>query len=236
MNDPAATSSARTLARRAYQRLRWDIVHGHLEAGSKLKLEALVQRYGIGMSPLREALARLAGDQLVKTEDQRGFWVAPLSLDELDDISRVRDLIETEALRLSIERGDQAWEADVRDAFAALSEVEREGQPQTQFQATVDTWEDRNRQFHYALISACGSPWLTKLQDLLYHQAERYRRVSLDTSHGKRFVHDEHEAIFEAAMSRNALRACRLTHDHLRRTYDEVRRAVAERETLAEAD
>lgn len=222
-------SSARTLARRAYHRLRRDIVHGRLAAGSKLKLEALSQSYEIGMSPLREALARLVGDQLVKTEDQRGFWVAPLSLAELDDISRVRNLIETEALRLSIERGGEAWEASVRAAFEALSEVESavDGHPRPLPQQTVDEWEERNRQFHYALISACDSPWLVKLQELLYHQAERYRRVSLSMSRSKRFVHEEHLAIFEAALERNALRACRLTHDHLMRTYDDVRRAVA---------
>jgi len=229
MNAQVAPSSARTLARRAYHRLRRDIVHGQLAAGSKLKLEALVQHYEIGMSPLREALARLVGDQLVKTEDQRGFWVAPLSLDELDDISRVRNLIETEALRLSIERGDAAWEHRLRAAFEALSEVEKdvtELAPQLP-QQTLDEWEERNHAFHTTLISACDSPWLIKLQELLYHQAERYRRVSLSASRGKRFVHDEHQAIYEAAMERNALRACRLTHDHLMRTYDEVRKALA---------
>lgn len=229
MNSQAPPSSARTLARRAYQHLRRDIVHGELAAGSKLKLEALVQRYEIGMSPLREALARLVGDQLVKTEDQRGFWVAPLSLDELDDVSRVRDLIETEALRLSIEAGDMAWEQRVREAFDALSRVEDGIATQTPRlpQEELDRWEERNQQFHYALISACDSPWLIKLQELLYHQAERYRRVSMRLSRGKRFVHDEHMEIFEAAMARNAVRACRLTHDHLRRTYDEVRKAMA---------
>ncbi len=229
MNAQVVPSSARTLARRAYHRLRRDIVHGQLAAGSKLKLEALVQHYEIGMSPLREALARLVGDQLVKTEDQRGFWVAPLSLDELDDISRVRDLIETEALRLSIERGDAEWERRLRASFDALSEVERdvtELAPDLP-QQVLDEWEERNHAFHYTLISACASPWLIKLQELLYHQAERYRRVSLSASRGKRFVHDEHQAIFEAAVDRNALRACRLTHDHLMRTYDEVRKAVA---------
>ena len=229
MNAQVAPSSARTLARRAYQRLRRDIVHGQLAAGSKLKLEALVQQYEIGMSPLREALARLVGDQLVKTEDQRGFWVAPLSLEELDDISRVRNLIETEALRLSIERGDDAWRQRLTAAFDALTEIEKdvtELAPQLP-QQTLDTWEERNHDFHTILISACDSPWLIKLQELLYHQAERYRRVSLSASRGKRFVHDEHQAIYEAAIDRNALRACRLTHDHLMRTYDEVRKAVA---------
>jgi DNA-binding GntR family transcriptional regulator len=101
----------RTLADQAYRRLRHDIVSGRLAAGSKLRLEGLVGDYEIGMSPLREALARLVGDLLVVSEGQRGFWVAPLSLDELDDVSRVRGLIETEALGLAIRHGDADWEA-----------------------------------------------------------------------------------------------------------------------------
>lgn len=225
------------MARRAYQRLRQDIVAGHLQPGSKLKLESLVQAYGIGMSPLREALARLAGDQLVKTEDQRGFWVAPLSLEELDDISRVRTLVETEALRLSIEKGGEDWEQDVRAAFEALARIELAlpGAQMPLAQDTLEQWEERNHAFHTALVSACGSQWLVRLQELLYQQAERYRRVSLSHSQGRRFVHDEHVAIFEAAVARNALRACRLTEDHLMRTYDAVRGALA-RKQAEEAD
>lgn len=228
MAKTSTTTSARTLARQAYQQIRQDIVNGELEAGSKLKLESLVQRYGIGMSPLREALARLVGDQLVKTEDQRGFWVAPLSLAELDDVSRVRVLVEAEALRLSIDNADDAWEEGVRSSFAALSEVElglpRSRQPIAQ--ETLELWEERNQAFHAALVANCHSPWLIRLQELLYHQAERYRRVSLSQSQGRRFVHDEHVVIFEAGMERNAVRACRLTEDHLMRTYDAVRSAL----------
>src|SRR3546814_20947830 len=108
------------------------------------------------MSPLREALARLVGDQLVNSLEQRGSWVAPLSLEELDDISRVRNLLETEALRLSIENGDDAWEQQVRNAFTALSEVEAElqvsGKPASQ--ELVDQWETHNHAFQPAMIAA----------------------------------------------------------------------------------
>lgn len=222
--------SPRTLAHQAYQRIRQDIVRGLLPASSKLKLETLVRQYAVGMSPLREALARLIGDQLVKTEDQRGFWVAPLSLEELDDISRVRNLVENEALSLSIQHADEAWESRLRQAFDNLSEVEASlsGTEQTLPSDVMDDWERRNQYFHQALIAACGSPWLLKLQDLLYHQADRYRRISLKSSRGKRFVHDEHVAIFNASIERNALKACRLNQEHLMRTYEEVRRAMAE--------
>lgn len=226
------TQMEKTLSSRAYQQLRSDIVNGRLEAGSKLRLEGLAQDYGIGMSPLREALARLMGDLLVVAEGQRGFWVAPLSLEELDDVSRVRALVETEALNMAIQRGDAAWEQKVRVAFDALAEVEL-NLPNTSDAlppGTFEEWELRNRGFHAALVSAAGSPMLNRLRELLYQQSERYRRVSINFSRGWRHVHDEHRAIFDATMQRNALRACRMIELHLSRTADEVRRAMVKLE------
>jgi GntR family carbon starvation induced transcriptional regulator len=218
----------KTLTDSAYRRLRSDIVTGRLLAGSKLKLEGLISEYRVGMSPLREALSRLIGDLLVVSEGQRGFWVASLSLEELDDVTHVRALIEAEALRLSIERGDAGWERGVTAAFDDLAKIERD-LPHTADlldPAVLDEWESRNRDFHSALASASGSPILIKLRDLLYRQSERYRRVSVNTSRGWRNVHDEHVAIYEAALARNALRACRMTELHLAKTAKEVRRAI----------
>lgn len=180
------------------------------------------------MSPLREALARLVGDLLVVTEGQRGFWVAPLSLDELDDVSRVRALIETEALSLAIQAGDDAWEEKIRHAFDALTEAERQlpngTDPLTS--ELFEAWEGCNRAFHAALVAGCGSPWLMRLRDMLYQQSERYRRVSLSASRNWRNVHDEHVAIYEAALARNALKACRMTEHHVARTAEAIRRAL----------
>ena len=221
--------TSRTLADTVYRMLRRDIVAGQLAPGAKLKLEGLVARYQTGMAPLREALARLTGDRLVITQNQRGFWVAPLSLEALDDVTRVRSLIETEALNLSIRNGTPAWEAAVRQSFAELAELERTLPHTSQMldQAVVDEWEVRNWSFHAALVAASGSPMLGRLRDMLYQQSERYRRISVDASRAWRNVHDEHVAIFEATMDRNALRACRMMDHHLARTATEVRKAMA---------
>jgi GntR family carbon starvation induced transcriptional regulator len=154
--------------------------------------------------------------------------VAPLSLDELDDVSRVRALIEAEALNAAIRNGDAQWEREVTAAFEALAAVE-EHLPHTSEAlppGQIEIWEARNRAFHAALVSAAGSPMLIKLRDLLYQQSERYRRVSLNVSRGWRNVHDEHRAIYDATMQRNALRACRMTELHLSRTAEEVRKAM----------
>lgn len=233
--DPGKTAEApgegsRTMADTTYRRLRHDIVAGTLPAGSKLKLEGLANDYAVGMSPLREALTRLMGDLLVVSEGQRGFWVAPLSLAELDDVSRVRALIEIEALNLAIQHGDATWEAAVQRAFEALTAIESR-LPQTADALSpplLEEWERCNRAFHAALVSASGSPMLIKLRDLLYQQSERYRRVSLNVSRRWRNVHDEHAAIFDAAIQRNTLKAARMTELHLARTAEEVRRAMQE--------
>jgi GntR family transcriptional regulator, carbon starvation induced regulator len=223
-----AVAAAKTVVDQVYRSMRESILNGELVAGSKLKLETLVADFGAGMSTVREALVKLAGERLVTSEGQRGFWVAPLSLEELDDLCRVRALIETEALNQAVQLGGAEWEQGVRESYQALSDAE-DALPVSGEAApdAIARWEACNRDFHVALVSGCGSPWLMHLNEILYRQTERYRRVSLQHGLGHRFVHDEHAAIFDAAMARNALRLCRLTEKHLAYTADEVRRAVA---------
>lgn len=204
----------RTLAAKAYRLLREDIVRGALEPGSKLKLEEIGSRYGFGLAPLREALARLAGDSLVMTEGQRGYWVTPLSQQELEDVTRLRALVEIEAVERAIRQGDAGWLAAVDEAAAALFAIEedilRHGAVFTP--ESFEAWEGANERFHAVLVSACASPTFLGVRDLLYARAERYRRVA------RRFepdVHEEHIALHHAVRERNAVRACRLTEDHI---------------------
>lgn len=204
----------RTLSGKAYRLLLGDIVSGALAPCAKLKLDELGTRYGVGLAPLREALARLVGELLVTAEGQRGFWVAPLSFLELRDVTRLRALIETEALQDSIRLGGKDWEAGVRQAFAALSAVEQDilDKAENAGFPLFDQWEACNARFHSALISACGSPTFMEFRAGLYRRAERYRRIVRVFD---REVHEEHVAIFEASVHRNILRACRLTELHL---------------------
>ncbi|HEY0918718.1 GntR family transcriptional regulator, partial [Devosia sp.] len=96
--------SARTLASDVRERLRADIVSGALKPGLRLRFDEIRARYDVGLSPLREALFRLASEGLVVSEDHRGFRVAPVSRAKLMDISFMRKELETMALKLSIER------------------------------------------------------------------------------------------------------------------------------------
>lgn len=219
----------RTLVEGAYRQLRIDIIGGHLAPGEKLRVEHLKGQYGIGAGTLREALALLMSDALVTSEGQRGFHVAPISLKDIKDITDTRVLLETEALRLSIKAGDDEWEAGLIAAFHKLGKIdEKLGNRASHL---IMEWEERNRNFHEALIAACDSRWLHYLIGLLYRQSERYRHLSISTPVLPRDVHIEHTSIFEATLNRDVKRACRALEQHIRLTFDSIKEIMCEANT-----
>ena len=88
----------------AYRLLRRDILSTRLSPGTPLKLNALRDAYGVGWTPLREALSRLEAERLVTAISNRGFAVAPVSRAELEDLARSRLVVELPLLVESIER------------------------------------------------------------------------------------------------------------------------------------
>ena len=100
-----------TLAQTAYRQLRRDIITGQRLPGERLRLAKLSALYGIGPTPLREALQKLGQDGLVDVEENRGFAVAGLDPVEFADLNTARTALEVEAIRLSLAHGDDAWEA-----------------------------------------------------------------------------------------------------------------------------
>ncbi len=231
MTDVAAAERpdevrGRTLIETAYATLRSAIIDGTLEPGAKLRTEELRARYDVSGSTIREALTRLMGEALVTTEGQRGFRVAPASLEDFRDLTEVRKLIETEALRQAIAIGGEGWEADIVAAFYKLSKTE-ERLREDPAGASAE-FEARNRDFHRALIAACPSPWLHRLHALLYQQSERYRRLVASRRTIPRDVHAEHQGIFDATLARDSELAVKLAGEH-------IERSVVALETLLKA-
>jgi DNA-binding GntR family transcriptional regulator len=218
----------RTLIETAYATLRNEIVDGTLEPGSKLRTEELRARYDVSGSTIREALTRLLGEALVTSEGQRGFRVAPASLEDFRDLTNVRILIETEALRQAIAVGGEAWEAQIVAAFYKLSKTE-ERLREDPVGASAE-YEERNRDFHRALIAACPSPWLHRLHALLYQQSERYRRLVESRRPIPRDLHAEHQAIFDATLARDAELAVKRAGEHIERSVTALESLLAERE------
>lgn len=214
--DRHAESQAilQTDTEQAYQAIRNDIIRGALKPDSKLKVVELRARYNVGAAPLREALARLAGDRLVVQQTQRGFRVKEASARDVMDVGRVRNLLECEALRESIASGKDDWEARVVASYHRLSLAE--GRPKED--ANLRVLEERNNDFHEALVSATDSRWLLELRAQVYYHHERYRFLSRTRKDSQRDTASEHAAIYDAIIRRDIEEACALTKDHIDKT------------------
>lgn len=210
----------RTLIERTYGLLREDILNGRLVPGEKLLVEHLKSRYDVGAGTVREALSRLVSEAIVVAEGQRGFTVAPISIEDLTDVTNVRVAVETEALRLSIRHGGKAWRERLSAAWARLSALE-----QPLLDENVRPWEAANAGFHEALLSDCGSPWTLRLVRQLTQHAERYRRYAIGL-HTGRDVHAEHQQIFDAAVAGQDARAALALEAHIRATPELIVRVI----------
>jgi GntR family carbon starvation induced transcriptional regulator len=206
-----------TLVTAAYDRLRQDILRGVLRPGERLRLQQLADTYGWSMGAVREALARLVGDNIVEFEDRRGFSVPLISHSDLRELLGMRMLLEEKALRESIARGGIEWEVDVAAAFHRLSRTSRGEVPP----GVVDEdWERAHAAFHRALVLAYDYPLFHQFLNVVLAHSDRYRHIYLTNPPKARDHLAEHRAIMEAALRRDADLAVTLMAKHLKRTVD----------------
>jgi DNA-binding GntR family transcriptional regulator len=217
--------SANSLSEKVYSTLRQEIINGGFSKEEPLRLAQLQERYGIGFSPIREALTRLTADGLVVSESMRGFRVAPLSIADLRDTMDIRILVETEAFRRSIENGSDEWETKIVSTLHAFKR--QLGRSKHNDPESLDQLEVRHREFHFALIAASESQRLQTIIENLYLGSARYR-VLKPTEHAKlpaRDLEGEHSAIAEAALDRNSELAVTLLREHYARSADVLEKA-----------
>lgn len=229
-------STARiSAAEETYAKLRRMILRGELQGGESLKSASLQSQFGFGATPLREALNRLSAEHLVVNFFNQGFRVAPTTSQELNDLDRVRLLLETDMLTSSIANGGDDWEECVVVSHFRLGKQAVPSVGSTHDE--TDQWEESHKSFHTALLSACGSGWMSILLEQIETQRTRYHRhilnraaqVSADQSALKEQIDDRlgkalgahaHTPLMEAALNRDQNAARRLIADHIALTTD----------------
>jgi DNA-binding GntR family transcriptional regulator len=205
-----------TKASTVYEELRADILSAALEPGAKLRIEFVCDRYRARNTPVREALNRLAAEGLLQRQEQRGFSVATMSAEDLAELTRTRIAIESMALRESLAHRNAAWEEQLVLARHRLDRTPRSLHSE-RYEANPE-WERRHREFHRALIAACGSRWLLRFSDELADHAYRYRQRSMKAAYLQRDVAAEHAALAHAALAGDSERAIALLRAHFERT------------------
>ncbi|MFZ6648596.1 GntR family transcriptional regulator [Undibacterium sp. TJN25] len=208
--DVAANNGSLTVS--IYKRLQADVLAGRLAPGDKLKIHDLSEQMDVSPGVVREALSRLASESIVVASPQRGFRVAPISAEDVRDLTQARIEIERSCLRRSLTNGDVAWEAAILAALHRLSHTPHEAADLS------EPWADTHAQFHKSLVDACDSKWLLKVREQLFVQAERYRRINTRLSADIRDLRAEHEEIAKLAISRDVERTCEMMEHHLKLT------------------
>jgi len=195
-----------------YDTLRQDLVNGRFKAGEKVAISALKEHYEVGLSPLREALNRLAAYGLLIQENQRGFRVPGLNREELDDIAEMRRELEVMALKRAIERGNAEWESELLAAAHRLRRADETSQP-------VEEWEQLHGKFHRTLLTPCGSAWLLRFIEQLHDQFDRYRRLAPPAPQVRDHLNQQHDQLVELALAGKVAAAQALMEDHIQRSY-----------------
>lgn len=213
---PEAAATADTLSERAAALVEHDIITGLIAPGARLGIVDLVRRYDIGATPLREGLSRLVSRGLIIGIGQRGFRAAEVSREDLLDITRMRTVVELEALRLAIADGDDAWEAGI---LAALHQIQRYVERNSdRFREGAEDFDRLHKAFHASLLAACGSKRLLTAHSDLYDQAYRYRRVMMrGIDSGEKFV-AEHRSLADKVLARDVKAAQIMLERHLAST------------------
>lgn len=213
-----------TLTAQIDDALREDIISGVFTPGQRLAAVQLADRYNVSPTPLREALQRLAADNLVDIDPRLGVTVAPVSLAHLRDTYRVREVLESLALMDSIAHADAEWEKNLRTLFGDFQVAVALSQGDTSGSGSILSWSRAHRAFHDGLLANCESKWLRDLLNILNQHTERYRILSART--GVRDPVGEHASIFADAVRRDAAAATSSLQQHLRRTVEVVERSL----------
>ena len=185
-----------TRAEWAEDRLRRAIIVGDFAPDQRILVEQLAAEWQLSATPLREALRTLAGEGLIVLDAQRGARVASVSIDEMTEVYELRLAVEPLALRLSIEADEPGWRERLGAAWKALDAAHR-----TRQRSPFDL-EPAHTDFHFALVSGCGSETMLRLTSLLATQALRFRTlVAPRRPGGNRQSRAEHLRLYELATS-----------------------------------
>jgi DNA-binding GntR family transcriptional regulator len=204
---------AASFADRAYYAIRELIVTLELPPGAVLREPELTEQLGIGRTPVREALRRLAQERLVEVFPRRGMFVTKVDVRDLARLCEVRLALEPEAARLAAERATQADLAELREVLAEL-DVRRKRDPR----ALIDLDE----RIHRAIYHASHNPYLAETLEQYYAHALRIWMVALARTNIGAAV-SGHHAVLEAVVRGDGARAARLMREHVESFEEAVR-------------
>lgn len=211
-----AVGQAESLAEKAYVAIRRLIVTLELGPASVINERELVERLGIGRTPVREALRRLAHEGLVEVYPRRGMFVTDVDVRKLGLVSEVRAALEPEAARLAAERATDAERAELQEL---LNELDAAG-------ADDHTLMALDERIHRAVYRCARNDLLATTLEQYYVLALRIWTIALDRQHELNDAVQGHRALLEAIHDGDGERAAATMRAHVEDFEQAMRRVL----------
>ncbi|MPZ69207.1 MAG: FCD domain-containing protein [Actinobacteria bacterium] len=209
-----------SLQAQAYEELRRSIVGNELKPGERLVTATLAERFGISRSPVREALHRLLQDGLVEVRGRTGMIVASISTHEVDDVFRIRAVLEGLAAALAAERAieeDLDRLDEILDAMRSFAGDE-----------DSDNLVSEADQFHVAVLEAAKSQRLILQLGQIHQRVNHFRNLSLRVPGRAIEAVEEHQALLTPIRARDPYEAERMMREHINEARLVVLRRLAD--------
>jgi DNA-binding GntR family transcriptional regulator len=217
-----------SLADQAYETIKSDIITCVLEPGQQVAQSQLVERYQTGVTPVREALQRLAQEGFVQAIPRFGYVVSPLTFSDIHEMFELRSIVETAGVRLATVRGSEKQLEAISEA-ANFTYVYKNRQSYSDFL-------ERNTAFHRSIAVAAGNERLVAFISKLLDELTRVFHVGLDLRDSAEEMRDEHIALARVLRERDPDRAEQLVRSQISRSQERVLEALTNRSGGAFSD
>ena len=205
-------TAPRTVAGLVAERLRAEIVAGERAPGSRLPQVEIARRLGVSTTPVREALAMLEREGLVRLHPQRGAVVFVPTVADLREHYEIRAALEALAASRTAEVFEPEWAAPRE---RRLDEM-RTGPPAARYLAL-------NQRFHTTLYEHCGRRKLVDMIATLRDASSAYLHIyRAAADFPVKRLDAEHRAMLAACVARDPAAAAAATREHLERTVEHV--------------
>jgi DNA-binding GntR family transcriptional regulator len=207
-----------SLTQRAYETLKSEIITCALAPGIQIAQRHLAETYALGLTPVREALQRLAQEGFVQAIPRFGYVVSPIALSDIREIFELRAILEAGAARLAARQASP-------EQLAHLAELAR----------STYTYQDRqsygqflacNAGFHRSIADAAGNQRLTELIARVLDELTRVFHLGLELRDSAAEMRDEHMALVEALQVRDSAQAEQLVLGQIARSQQRVLEAL----------
>lgn len=197
-----------SLRARVFKALEEDIINGKLQPGDSLIETKLSEELGVSRTPIREAIRQLELEGLVKIYPNKGAVVLGVSAQDIEDIYTIRTMIEGLAARWAAEKITPEEIEALNESVELLEFYTNKNDMQH--------LQKLDSKFHEIIYEACKSKPLKHTLSTFHHYIQRARVTSFETPGRAKKALEEHKAILQAIIDRDAERAERLTCEHVK--------------------